>query len=130
MTQTSGRARATAKAAGGICSRAASLVGHDAIASLRSSFLALNQIPLRPDHRNQWVLTLARDPDAALRMDQRFSDAAASLADFPMLGHEGEVPGTRELTPHRSYRLVYEVVHDTVWILVLIHSARHWPLLR
>lgn len=62
-------------------------------------------------------------------MDRRFSDAVAGLADFPLRGHKGEVPGTRELTPHRSYRLVYEVVEDTVWILVLIHSARLWPLL-
>jgi plasmid stabilization system protein ParE len=63
-------------------------------------------------------------------LDQLFSDAAAGLADFPMLGHEGEVAGTRELTPHRSYRLVYEVIADTVWILVLIHTARQWPPLR
>jgi len=28
------------------------------------------------------------------------------------------VTGTRELTPHRSYRLIYEVEDDTVWILV------------
>ena len=69
----------------------------------------------------------ARDPDAAVRIDRLFSDAVTSLADFPLLGHEGEVPGTRELTPHRSYRLVYEVVADTVWILVLIHAARRWP---
>jgi plasmid stabilization system protein ParE len=44
-----------------------------------------------------------------------------------MRGHEGEVLGTRELTPHRNYRLVYEIIGDTVWILVLIHAARQWP---
>lgn len=77
-----------------------------------------------------WEYLEARNPEAALRMDQLFSDAVAGLVEFPMLGHEGEVPGTRELTPHRSYRLVYEVVDDTVWILVLIHTAREWPPLR
>ncbi|MBB4611564.1 type II toxin-antitoxin system mRNA interferase toxin, RelE/StbE family [Sphingomonas yabuuchiae] len=77
-----------------------------------------------------WDYLAARDPGAALRIDSLFSDAVAALADFPMLGHEGEVLGTRELTPHRSYRLVYEVVADTVWILVLIHTARQWPPLR
>ncbi len=77
-----------------------------------------------------WDYLEARNPDAALRMDRLFSDAAARLADFPLLGHEGEIPGTRESTPHRSYRLVYEVVDDTVWILVLIHTARQWPPLR
>lgn len=69
----------------------------------------------------------ARDPGAATRLDTVFRDAVAQLADYPMLGHEGEIPGTRELTPHRSYRLVYEVSDETVWILVLIHTARQWP---
>ena len=77
-----------------------------------------------------WDYLEARDPDAALRIDRLFSDAVAGLAMFPMLGHEGEIPGTRELTPHRSYRLVYEVADDIVWILVLIHASRQWPPLR
>jgi len=77
-----------------------------------------------------WDYLEARDPEAAARMDGLFSHAAARLADFPELGHEGEVSGTRELTPHRNYRLVYEVIDDRVWILVLIHAARLWPPLR
>ena len=77
-----------------------------------------------------WDYLEARDPDAALRMDRLFSEAVAGLEEFPRLGHEGEVPGTRELTPHRSYRLVYEVADEAVWILVLIHTARQWPPLR
>jgi len=51
-----------------------------------------------------------------LRMDRLFSDAVAELADFPMLGHAGEIVGMRNLTPHRSFRFIYEVVDDTVWI--------------
>ena len=77
-----------------------------------------------------WDYLATRDPAAALRMDRLFSDAVAGLADFPMRGHEGEIAGTRELTPHRRYRLVYEIIDDTVWILVLIHTARQWPPLR
>jgi hypothetical protein len=39
-------------------------------------------------------------------------------------------PGTRELVPHESYLLVYEVViQETVWILALVHTARQWPQL-
>lgn len=38
-----------------------------------------------------WDYLEARDPGAALRMDHLFSDAAAGLVDFPMLGHEGVV---------------------------------------
>lgn len=69
----------------------------------------------------------ARDPAAAVRLDSLFSQAVAQLADFPMLGHVGEIAGTRELTPHRRYRIIYEVTDQTVWILVLIHTARQWP---
>lgn len=74
-----------------------------------------------------WDYLEARDPAAALRMDGLFGDAVVQLAEFPLLGHEGEIAGTRELSPHRSYRLVYEVSEDAVWILVLIHTARQWP---
>lgn len=43
------------------------------------------------------------------------------------MGRPGQIPGTRELIPHESYRLVYEVLADTVWILALVHTARPWP---
>lgn len=74
-----------------------------------------------------WNYLCARDARAAARIDRLFSEAAARLADFPQLGHAGEVPGTRELTPHESYRMVYEIFEDTVWILALIHTRRQWP---
>lgn len=74
-----------------------------------------------------WDYLEPRNPAAALHIDQRFSTAVAQLADFPLLGHPGEIPGTRELTPHRNYRLVYEVTEETIWILVLIHTKRQWP---
>jgi toxin ParE1/3/4 len=82
------------------------------------------------DRADIWDYIAAENPDAAAQMDRLFSDCVANLADFPMLGHVGEVAGTRELTPHKSYRLVYEIGDDTVWILVLIHTARQWPPVR
>jgi addiction module RelE/StbE family toxin len=66
-------------------------------------------------------------PLAAIRMDELFADAAARLADHPRLGKAGLIPGTRELIPHESYRLVYEVQGEKVWILALVHTARMWP---
>ena len=81
----------------------------------------------RQDRRDIWSYIAEESPNAAARMDQRFSDAAASLAEFPLRGRAGTVPGTRELIPHPSYRLVYEVEGDTVWLLTLIHTARQWP---
>ncbi|SFG28049.1 Plasmid stabilization system protein ParE [Novosphingobium sp. CF614] len=62
----------------------------------------------RQDRADIWDYLLSRDGDAAVRIDDLFSETVARLADFPMLDHEGEVLGTRELTPHSSYRLVYE----------------------
>jgi len=66
-------------------------------------------------------------PRAAVRLDTLFSEAAESLARFPQMGRAGKVAGTREIFPHESYRLVYEVEDDTVWILTLIHTSRQWP---
>ncbi|MDQ0591043.1 type II toxin-antitoxin system RelE/ParE family toxin [Variovorax paradoxus] len=71
---------------------------------------------------------IAQDnPLAAIRMDEIFSAVVRRLAEHPLLGRAGQIPGTRELIPHESYRLVYEVRADTVWILTLVHTARLWP---
>jgi addiction module RelE/StbE family toxin len=67
------------------------------------------------------------NPLAAIRMDELFTDAAGRPAAHPLLGKSGLIPGTRELIPHESYRLVYEVQGDAVWILALVHTARLWP---
>ena len=84
----------------------------------------------RQDRRDIWTHITADSPRAAARMDQRFSDAVASLEAFPLRGRAGSVPGTRELLPHPSYRLVYEVDGEVVWLLALIHTARQWPHVR
>ena len=71
---------------------------------------------------------IAQDnPLAAIRMDETFSAAVGRVAEHPPLGRAGQIPGTRELIPHESYRLVYEVRADTIWILTLVHTARLWP---
>ena len=73
---------------------------------------------------------IARDnPRAALRIDQRFSDAAATLADWPRKGSPGRVPGTRELLAHEHYYVIHEIepATDMVYILALLHTSRQWP---
>ena len=67
------------------------------------------------------------NPLAAIRMDELFAEAAGRLTEHPNLGKAGQIPGTRELIPHESYRLVYEVEDDCVWILALVNTARMWP---
>ena len=84
----------------------------------------------RQDRADIWDYLFGRDENAAARIDGLISEAVAQLADFPMLGHESEVAGTRELTPHSSYRLVYEIYGDTVWVLAVIHTKRQWPPMR
>ena len=81
------------------------------------------------DRVDIWDYIVADNPSAAARMDQPFSEVSAALADFPMRGHVGMILGTRELIPHESYRLVYEIDNssDTVWVLALVHTARRWP---
>jgi toxin ParE1/3/4 len=79
------------------------------------------------DRADIWDHIAADNPHAAVRMDQLFSDAAARLADFPLLGRAGKVPDSRELIPHESYRLVYQIEGETVWVLAVVHTARQWP---
>ena len=67
------------------------------------------------------------NPRAALKMDELFGASAARLAEHSKLGRPGRIAGTRELLPHESYRLVYEIDDDVVWILALVHTARRWP---
>ncbi|RVC77660.1 type II toxin-antitoxin system RelE/ParE family toxin [Mesorhizobium sp. M4A.F.Ca.ET.022.05.2.1] len=79
------------------------------------------------DRADIWSYIAADSPSAAARMDQLFSDAVARLADFPKLGRTGKITGTRELIPHESYRLVYQVEGENLWVLALVHTARRWP---
>ncbi|MBD9584288.1 type II toxin-antitoxin system RelE/ParE family toxin [Delftia sp. DLF01] len=79
------------------------------------------------DRADIWDYIAADNPRAALRMDLLFSDAAARLAAYPNMGKAGRIAGTRELIPHESYRLVYEIDGTTVWVLALVHTARQWP---
>lgn len=82
------------------------------------------------DRADVWVYIAADNLRAAARMDELFSDAAARLTDHPRLGRPGKIAGTRELIPHESYRLVYEIDGETVWMLALVHAARQWPPVR
>jgi addiction module RelE/StbE family toxin len=82
------------------------------------------------DRVDVWDYIADDNPGAAARMDELFSESAARLADHPRLGRPGTIPGTRELIPHESYRLVYEIDGETVWILTLVHTARQWPPVR
>lgn len=79
------------------------------------------------DRADIWDYIAVDNPRAALGMDLLFRDAAARLAAYPKMSKAGRIAGTRELIPHESYRLVYEVDGTAVWVLALVHTARQWP---
>lgn len=82
------------------------------------------------DRLDVWDYIAADNRVAAIEMDERFADAATRLSQHPKLGQAGRIAGTRELIPHHSYRMVYEIDRDTVWILAIVHTSRRWPPLR
>jgi len=87
-------------------------------------------MPVALRHRDNIYDYIAADsPSAAERMDAIFDNAVIRLIDQPYMGKTGALPGTRELFPHRNYRMIYEVdeASDTIRILALIHGARQWP---
>ena len=79
------------------------------------------------DRADIWDDIAADNSGAAVRMDEIFSDAAARPAAHPTKGTAAKIAGIRELIPHESYRLVYEIDGGTVWVLALEHIARQWP---
>jgi toxin ParE1/3/4 len=69
-----------------------------------------------------------RNPDAADRVVGAILKAANGLPQYPLIGKQGEVAGTRErLVTRYPYRVVYHIVDDTVEVLRIIHGARQWP---
>ena len=79
------------------------------------------------DRADIWDYLHDLNPTAAVEMDNRFADAIVRLRDFPEIGPAGIISGTRELIPHQSYRVVYQLQTDAIWILALVHTSRQWP---
>jgi toxin ParE1/3/4 len=79
------------------------------------------------DRADIWDFIAADSPRAAARIDQLLGAAAETLSEFPRRGRPAKAPGTRELIPHESYRLICEIDGDVVWVLAVVHTARQWP---
>lgn len=78
------------------------------------------------DRADIWNYLHSLNPIAALDMHNRFKDAISRISRFPESGPAGIISGTRELIPHQSYRLVYQLESDAAWILALVHTSRQW----
>lgn len=69
-----------------------------------------------------------RNPDLDGRVVRSLHDAMQGLAQFPLLGRAGVVPGTRErILTRYPYKIVYEVHGDTIEIDRVLHTAQQWP---
>ena len=70
----------------------------------------------------------AENPGAARRVASTIRDQVRILANHPLLGRRGQLPGTRELVIDRyPYLLAYRINGDTVAILTIWHTARDLP---
>lgn len=74
----------------------------------------------------------ADNVQAAIRMDNRFSEVATILSGRPLTGRPGRVAGTREFVAHKNYIIVYEIDEraDKVYIIAVLHAAQQYPSLR
>jgi toxin ParE1/3/4 len=75
------------------------------------------------------IAYIANDnPTAAISVRRGIEEAAHTLGEFPEMGRQGRIDGTRELVlPGLPYIMPYRVRHGRVEILAVIHAARRWP---
>jgi toxin ParE1/3/4 len=74
-----------------------------------------------------WIA--ADDERAAERVISRIRQTVMMFGQFPKLGHEGAVPGTREFkVTGLPYLIVYQIASsEEIDIVTVIHSKRLYP---
>ncbi|TMK25285.1 MAG: type II toxin-antitoxin system RelE/ParE family toxin [Alphaproteobacteria bacterium] len=79
-------------------------------------------------YRGYQARIAADDPRVADQQVQRVLRAIARLVEFPRLGREGRISGTRELIVSRTpYLVAYRIIGDTIHILRVLHGRQRWP---
>ena len=80
-------------------------------------------------NRLEQLAHVAQDnPAAAIRLDEEIERQTDLLSQFPLMGREGRVKGTRELVVGRTlFIAVYRVKRKRIEILHLLHGAQRWP---
>jgi toxin ParE1/3/4 len=82
----------------------------------------------RDDIHAAYIYYAERNPDVAGRIVRSIHDAIIGLAQFPVMGREGIVPGTRErILTRYPYKIVYEIHGDTIEVDRVLHMAQKWP---
>jgi toxin ParE1/3/4 len=86
-------------------------------------------LPRAAADRDALIDHIAQDSiAAALDQGDRIMAAVKRLGDYPEIGREGRVNGTRELVVGRtSFVVIYRVGADRVEVLRVLHGAQLWP---
>ena len=78
--------------------------------------------------RKRIIAYIAQDkPRTAIKLGDLLMEKAGLLDLYPLLGPAGRVKGTRELTVHPNYILIYRIVGEVVEVLRVKHAAQQRP---
>lgn len=84
--------------------------------------------PALADLDNVFEYIFQDSPIVALGVIDRIQDGVKRLGQFPEMGREGRILGTRELViANTSHIVAYRLKSGNVEILAIIHAARKWP---
>jgi addiction module RelE/StbE family toxin len=68
------------------------------------------------------------NPTAAQELIIKIQNAANQLQNYPFMGKNGRVEGTRELIISNSpYILIYRIKEETVEVLRILHTSKRYP---
>jgi toxin ParE1/3/4 len=68
------------------------------------------------------------NPTAAQELIIKIQNAANQLQNYPFMGKNGRVEGTKELIISNSpYILIYRVKEESVEVLRILHTSKRYP---
>ena len=78
-------------------------------------------------HAHDYI-ALSNSEVVAAQITMQIVASVQQLADFPMSGRLGRVPGTRELIiSDTPFIVAYAIEKARIVILAVYHGARQWP---
>jgi addiction module RelE/StbE family toxin len=68
------------------------------------------------------------NPTAAQELILKIQNAANQLQNYPFMGKNGRVEGTKELIISNSpYILIYRIKEESVEVLRILHTSKRYP---
>jgi len=91
--------------------------------------LTLHWTPIAIRHLRAAYEYVAQDSvSAADSLIEQIFSAVEMLAQYPQIGREGRVKGTRELViAGTPFLVAYRLRRTQIDVLAVFHSARRWP---